>query len=337
MKKQTIGVLLLMIFFASSIAFVEPVAATPGVGGAPPDVYTLGNDLETRAVQYGSDTYYYGVYTTTGLSYDLFLDGPNVNTLHLNLFNKDYVKSNDLTVQKIVAWRPIFLIESESWYSHTLEYASSVSTKTTTEFTTEIDIGDGSDGVTLEEGGTQTTSSTSAYGWSVTASGGDTKVVYVRMVFLRVTGSITYNKYLGFFIWSQVTYDYDVTVLENVDMSNIVTVTNPSSDLPMTDTELFEVEGTTLVKHYGLGDAWYSYSEVSEISDYFALSLNYAGATFSGSVEITSSTSTSVKHHFVGDFPSSYEYFYYIVDNYFSLNIVSIYDGGGGGGGPVIM
>ncbi len=332
--KQSILILIMMIFITSSIISFKPVAATPGVGGTPPDVTELDYNLDTRAVQYGSDTYYYGVYLET--EYNFFLDGPNVNTLNLNLFNKEYIESEDLTVQKIVAWRPIFLIESEPWYSHTFDYAESASEKTSITFTTGISIGDDSFGISLEDGSTTTTISDSSNGWSETASNGDTKVVYVRMEFLRVTGSVTYNKYLGWFRWKTVTHNYDITILEDINMGNIDVVTNPSTDLPKTNSQYFEPRVNSYEKHYYLDNAWYSNSEVSEISDYFKFSINFCGATFSCSVDVTSSTSQEIKHNFVGNFPSSYNYFYYMVDNYFSLNIVSIYSSGGGGGGGFV-
>jgi len=319
--------LLIPLTMSSSVQAIDH----PGCCGQPEEVTTIDLDVTNKKILYGSDTYYVGLTTDTPVGPDLFLDGPSENTMLNNLFNKPYVDSYDLTAQKIRTYEPMFAVESDSWYSHTLDYAESQTDSIKWEWSLSLKLGTSSASVKLSQGGTTYKETGSSAGWSVTASGGDTKIVFVEVLLLHISGSVTYNHYLGWFRWTKTTVNYDVTVVHSVNMGNRYVATNPTSGFPIPDPHYWD-DNTDGIPDVipTMGNFWVDYTEASSVSDWYGFEIGILGASISGRWTFTSSSSTYVKHSFTGTVPSSYDGFSILQTNFFNLNIVPVAGGSGG-------
>lgn len=322
-----------MMIVMLSPTLVSPVAAAvpPGVGDVPATVESpTGWTYQPYYTTYEWSVTYYGVKTVTSFDKETLLTGPVVSGLLI--LGKPYIKSASLTLQRITSYRPVFLVGSTSWYSHSLEMSASSSEQFKCEFTAGINVKAGT--CSILGGGSTTTTTTSSFGWTVTASGGDTKVVYLRMIFLRVFGTVTYNKAFG----QTETRQYSVTVLEEVSFDNYYTVIRSVPtyyEIPVASIDYYDspTDGDAYAdKYYDIGTKWYSYTQATETSAFFGVDLKLGSEkiAFTGSAKFTwtNSASLTLKHSFTGTVPDDVLYYYLRQDNFFNVNIDPIYDGG---------
>ncbi|MFW9931378.1 MAG: hypothetical protein ACFFDR_01875, partial [Candidatus Thorarchaeota archaeon] len=189
-------------------------------------------------------------------------------------------------------------------------------------------------------GYSKTTSTTTTMGWSITAQYGETKIVYIRMIFLRVFGSVTYNLAYG----GTETRTYDAAILVFADFNNycIRLKSGAYTELPVGDNTYYDnpSDGDTLPDvFYSMGSKLYSYSDAQSTSTSLGIELEVGPKVFAftGESKFTWSTSTtvSIKHTFVGNVPSYIAYYFIYQNNFFNVNIDAIPkpSGGGGGGG----
>ncbi len=246
--------------------------------------------------------------------------------------NHQYIKTASLTIQRIESYRPVFMIKITYWYTHKLE----ISTSNTVSLKVETEISVKSGSCEIYGGYSVTTCSSTAAGWSETATNGQTKVVYVRMVFLRVYGTVTYNLYP----WGTETREYDATILESVDYMNRITKVLDATynEIPVSSPIYYDNpnDGNTEPdKFYYMGDMYFSYSSATTQSSFIGIKLKTENDIISivGSAKFTWTTSTSVtiRHTFQGPVPDNLNYFYISIDNFFSVNIMPYYTTGGGG------
>lgn len=338
------GILFTMCF-AMVLITPSPVAATdpPGVGNTPVDVTTLSSwDYGIHKI-YEDYTYfrmysYYGIFTETSFQHEVFLGGPTFTSLKST---HPYVKSQSLTVQRILCYVPMFSLESENWYSHTLEIDSSFQETLEFELSAGIDIDDGT--CKIWGGGSIATTTTSGFGWSVTAENGQTRIIYVRSIFLRVFGSVTYD--LG--SKGTETHTYDVTILQECDLNNIVVrdLSSTYNKLPVGEKTYYDSanDGDSQPDlYYGMGNKWVSYEEASSVSLFVGLEFKIGDEDFAffGEAKFTWTNSQfiSIKHIFDEKIEDAFSYYYIYQNNFFNVNIEPFYTGSGGGSGtgPVL-
>ena len=327
-----LAITLSLCFVSTPVAAVDP----PGVGSTPSLVTTPSNwGYKTDYIITPYLTLYTGVVTTTSLNYEIKLSGPLVP--HSSIPRLSYVKSASLTLQRIESYEPVFIVKSLSWYTHKLELTSSSSQQFKFEVKTGISVADG--GCSIEGGYSVTTATSMSSGWSVTAQSGQTKVVYLRMIFLRVFGSVTYN----INPWTTQTIEYDSTILELVDFNNNVvrTLSTTYPETPVSSSKYYDnpYDGDSSPdKFYYLGTKYFLYSESMTQTTFFGVSFETPDdvpIVLSGTAkfETEQSTSTTLKHTFTGTFPRNVAYYYLKLDNFFNVNLKPVYQSSGGGGG----
>lgn len=305
----------------------------PGVGSTPATIttpyswyVTTHTQPYTPAPSNGEMTIhipvYDGVNTVTSLDSEILLSGPLVSSALIPF--KPYVKSSSLTIQKIESYEPIFLVKSTSWYKHTIALESTCSNSFSYEVKAGIDIKDGACSVYGE--GSQSTTTTTTMGWEHTAENGAVDIIYIRMIFLRVFGSVTYNKGFG----KTETRTYDATILALADINNycIRPYGSTYNDVPPGATKYYDHPSdgdSTADKFYSLSTRTYSYSDATTTTTSFGIELDLGNDDFSftGSAKFTwtTSTSVSIKHTFVGSVPSSVSYYYICQNNFFNVNL----------------
>jgi hypothetical protein len=325
--------------------YIIAASAAPGVMGNPPKQNTISWKYKVkRPWSYTSSPYGdgYGAWTATcigvviktDLPNDVFLDGPDLP----HVWKSHYIKEIDLEVREIISYEPLIYIKSESWYDHKIEIESLKSTKTKLEL--GLSLGNVADswGASVSGGGSIATVKTKIVKWSITASGGQYRVVYVKMIFLHIKGTIKYHN-------NQIC-KYDVLIVEEIQFDNIEVIDN-GYEFPHFETKLFDGPDTNSNpdKYYNLGDVYtWTHSKETSTSSYVGIDVKLGGSKgffLKGSGKITYSKTNKfiVRHVFINKgIPSDLCYFYFAYNNFYSLNIIPVIDstgdsGGGGGGG----
>ncbi|MEJ2252381.1 MAG: hypothetical protein P8Y97_22310 [Candidatus Lokiarchaeota archaeon] len=345
--------LVLLMVLSLNLIFVIPKAKAsdqyqPGFCGNPPDITSEDNvngwgyaaDQETSYAPYSLPVPYIdGIHTVTPFNYEINMPGP-MGAYMSNI--NDYIKSNNLHIESITSYRPVFYITSTSWYGHKLEFESSTSNSYTAEFNLGISSPDGS--CSIYGGHSQTTSTTVGGGWSVRADNGKWRVIYAQMKFLHVYGNVTF--------FDNSVRTYDAVIMESVDFLNIMIAKselgNPK-ELPMYNTVLIKGSDGT-AEQWGQtppADLHFDYNTVKSQTNYFGVRLKYNNNEYfgmNGGAKFTwgSSSSVTIRHTFNGtssNLPSQYDYYNMAMNNFFNLNIKPHYAktyGGGGSGCPYL-
>lgn len=343
-KKYKKGIILLnivVIVFTGLLLSSVNVKATrtyaPGVCGTPPSVDPWGPNNN-----YGFEPHFSGwwpfwwctdgIYTDTSYGYEIFLPGP-VHAYSIDPLSI-YVKENNIIIDQVIAWQPVFYIESKSWYSHELKVESSSSNEIKAEFTAGISSLSGGCSIYGGYSTTKTTKLTS--GWTETVDSGHWKVIYLRMVFLRVHGTAKF--------WNNEVRTYDALIVEDVDFSNKFVTSDALGDtkeLPEFTLKYYDSDGDGVADEFPhLGTSYWDYSQVKSTTAYFGIKLSLSNKyfTINGGAKFTwtSSSGIKIKHTFQGTLPSGKNYRIKI-NNYFTLNLEVFSTGGGGGGGCPIL
>jgi len=343
LSKRKKACLILGITVIMGLMFVFPVVAEenypPGVCGEPAEVDPWGPNNDW-GFSY-ADSYFMvglllyrattGLITSTSFNYEIRMDGPTMYSFGF-LPRPTYVKENNLVIERVIAYKPVLYIESHDWYEHEVTFTSTSSNQ----FKMELSLGIADPyGICSIEGGYSTTiTKTSISSWTESISGNHWKVVYVRMAFLRVHGTVKY--------FNNEVRSYDAMILESADWSNIYVTSDiwgDNKELPLINIDYYDSPNdgdTNPDKFYYLGDQSKTYSEVKETSVYFGINLKVSTKyfTLSGSAKFTwtSSSGLSIKHKFTGPgpLPSTVDYYYLMMYNFFTLNIKPVREGGGG-------
>lgn len=340
---------LIMLICLSSISqLIIAASAAPGVMGNPPEKNTLSWKYKVRRPwsytpsPYGDD---YGAWTTTcigvviktDLPKDAFLDGPDIS----NIFKSFYIKEINLKVEEIISYEPLISLKSESWYDHTIEIESLKSTKIKLELGLSVGKKASSWGASVSGGASKSTVKTEIQSWSITASGGEHRVIYLKFIFLHIKGTIKY--------YNNEVRNYDILIAEEVETYNIVVI-DDGYEFPHFETKLFDGPDTDSIadKFYYLPDSFeWTHSEETTCSNYVGIDVKLGGGEgffLGGSGKITHSKTNKfiVRHIFANKgMPSNIRYFYLAFNNFYSLNLVPVIgstgdgDNNGGGGGSI--
>jgi hypothetical protein len=345
LSKRTTIFLVLSVTLILGVVFIFPVAAEknypPGVCGEPAEVDPWGpnNDwgfsyADSYLIYPFLGIYYRfttGLITNTAFNYEIRLTGPTMLSSAL-LPRPTYVKENNLVIERVLAYKPVLYIESRDWYEHAVTFTATESNKFKMEFS--LGIADPYGICSIEGGYSTTITKTSINSWTESISGNHWKVVYVKMVFLRVHGTVKY--------FNDEVRTYDAMILESADWSNIYVTSDmwgDNKELPLINIDYYDSPNdgdTNPDKFYYLGQESWTYSEVRETSVYFGISIKVATKyfTLSGSAKFTWTTTSglSIKHEFTGpgQLPSTVDYYYLIMYGFFTLNILPVKEGGGG-------
>ena len=193
-----------------------------------------------------------------------------------------------------------------------------------------------SGGCSIYGGHSQTTVSKETIGWSEPVDSGHWKVIYLRMVFLRVHGTAKF--------FNNEIRNYDAVILVDVDFGNRFPTSDELGDtikeLPLSILKYYDSDGDGQAdKFYSLGSTYFDYSLTKTTTNYFGIDLSLSNKyfSFSGSAKFTYTVSseTKVRHTFEGTLPDG-KYFYVKINNYFTLNLEIHSTGGGGGGCPIL-
>jgi len=342
-KRYKRGIILLSLFvivFTGLLLSSVNVKATrtyaPGVCGTPPTVDPWGpnNDWEFKPHLSAALPFWWctdGIYTDTLYGYEIFLPGP-IHAYHFDPLWV-YVKENNIIIDQVIAWVPVFYIESKSWYSHELKVESSSSNEFKAEF--KAGISSLSGGCSIYGGHSRTTSNKYTSGWTETVDSGHWKVIYLRTVYLRVHGTAKF--------WNNEIRTYDAVILEDVDFGNRFVTSDTLGDtkeLPEFTLEYYDSDGDGQAdKFYYLGTTYFEYSQVKSTTNYVELKLGVSNKYFNlhGEAKFTetSSSGITIRHSFQGTLPSG-KYFNLKMNNYFTLNLEVHSTGGGGGGCPIL-
>ena len=354
-KKSTKISLLLTISLLIGVVLLVPQAVAktypPGVCGTPVerDPWGPNNDWTTtpdliHCIDYYSGMYlgYWatGVITVSSFNYEIKLDGPDkfYSWLDILLGNTEYIKQNNLVVEKVTSYVPVIYIESKTWYSHQVSITTSTSNSLKMEFSLGLGVAKGGSSCSIEGGYSTTTVTTTMSSWTESVDGGHWKIVYVKMVFLRVYGTVKY--------FNDEIREYDALIHESSDWSNIYVTSDLWSDtkeLPIISSKYYDSpnDGDTAAdKFYYLGTQEWQYSDFKTTSAYFGakVKIGYSIFSLTGGAKFTwtSTSGMTIKHKFVGpgQLPSTVSYYYLKVDNFFSLNVYPV---SGGGGCPILF
>jgi hypothetical protein len=140
-----------------------------------------------------------------------------------------------LKYREIITFVPMFLIETEEWYSHEFEFTTT--TIKSTEISTEIGIGirKGQDKVTFAAGTSTLIIDEFVSGWSETVPAGETWVIYVKMRFLWVYGTLKFLIHIPTLTPQEYEdlVEWDCIFLQNVFWDNVYPVKYNSRDIPL--------------------------------------------------------------------------------------------------------
>lgn len=325
---------------ATPAPFVNPTLADdshPGIGDTPPDITEPDG---WRVVPDWRPSGYYGIVTETTAPYELQMEGPVYDWIVYGGEHTYIESAEDLAIEKIEAYRPVFVVESDSWYSHTLDMAYESSVEYSIEINSELSVLEGA--VSISGGYTHSSTSIEGTDWDITATGGETKVVYLAMTFMHVIGSVDYA--IPIFEnpespnptrWEIETWDYDAVLLYSVEIGNKVTMEYAAGypgfiEKPAIHYSKYDYNRDGYPSTYEeMGSFSVSYEEVESYSNSFGISLDlsYEGVTLSSSVTFTTSSSLGIqaKHSFEGTVPAEVDYFFRNVGAFFNLNIDPVY------------
>ncbi|MEJ2252259.1 MAG: hypothetical protein P8Y97_21675, partial [Candidatus Lokiarchaeota archaeon] len=338
--------LVLLMVLSLNLVFVIPKVkasepeAYPGVCGTPPIIYNRtgktnwGYAVTSHSIVVPPSTTTLtantGIHTVTPFDYEINMPGPEddtANTLSVN----SYVKSNNLVMDEIMAYRPVFFLDAASWYDHKLTLQASSSSSFTAEFNLGISTLQGS--CSIYGGISQTTSTTVGGGWTEQTHNGNWCDVYVMMTFLRIHGSLTF--------FDGSVRNYDAVIMEYVDFINHV-VTRPElgyyREYPLSSgTTLYDPNGDGTPEPFYHPNFNVFYNNVKSSTSYFGVDLDYNNIYFgmSGGAKFTwgSSSSITLQHTFTGtSMPSKYDHFNLAINNYFDVNIDPVLKSSSGGG-----
>ncbi|MEJ2251306.1 MAG: hypothetical protein P8Y70_19490, partial [Candidatus Lokiarchaeota archaeon] len=306
----------------------------PGFAGNPPDIQNEDNvNGWDYAVNHFAYNYFYwgsaGLHTVTPLNYEINIPGPTL--LYLKADLNLYVINNNLHIEKITSFRPVFYLDSASWYGHKLDLKSSASTSFKAEFNLGISSLEGD--CSIYGGYSRTTSTTFGFSWSVRADNGKWRVIYAYMTFLHVYGNVTF--------FNGEVRNYDAVINEGVSLINHPVAKSEDGDLkelPMyTSTSYVDKDGDGPDPFPDPPNFCIDYSWAKSETGYFGVKLAYSGEYFglSGGAKFTfsSSSETTITHCFNSSWsniPSKYDYYNVAINNFFNVNLKPHNPPGGG-------
>ncbi|MGQ4875624.1 MAG: hypothetical protein ACP6IY_16270 [Promethearchaeia archaeon] len=343
------GAFFILIILITQNSYVLANTTAPGVEGNPPKRSNINWEYKVKRPwfykpsPYGDDFGSWiptciGVVIKTDFEYDAFLDGPDIPWVS----KKNYIKEMNLEVEEVISYEPLIYLESESWYDHKITIQTLTSEEVKLQFDLKMGIKSKSAAASIDGGHSVSTITTSIISWSVTASGGEKKVVYIRMIFLHVKGTIKY--------YNNEVRSYDILIAEAIEFINIVVINN-GNEKPVFDIKYYDGKDSNSNpdEFYGLGDKliWIN-SEQKTISNYVGLKLNLGEKTgffLEGKGKITYSTTNKfvVQHEFINKGMPDNIHFYLAFYNFYSVNLVPFIfvdpneGGGGGGGSPPLL
>lgn len=300
------------------------------------EIYDCGYSIRETPGDLGE---YLGLVTITSQQHELFLDGPDMYTVYVN---NGYVLSEDLQYQAIEMYRPFIVLESEPWYKHTLDLTEHDSVTASITYTMTLGIKLYGNVVEYEVGETTISTTESFSGWKETVENGNTKVIYFWCTFLRVFGSVTYNKGYG----NSEIHDYDVFSLQSIDFNNLYSVEYDYGEVPLELPECMEEEfrdsnqNNEADPFYSLPSdgLYFGWSESKTYTKEYTLSGKlygqvgsewYNGIYLQASIKsVTSTTNTlTIKHTYTPDpdVPNPrgtyYDLFHFVFQNAYTMNI----------------
>jgi hypothetical protein len=314
--------LCLLLTFSSTIFLLPPIKAEegnypPGVCGTPPLIEPVSYTLKGLSTCWFYFCTYSGVWLDTAYDYDFELDGPLLGRYY---WDPPYVSENNLQLEEITKYVPIILLTREDWYSHEFSLTKTDTSSLTFDVSMNIGIGDGA--CSIYGGATQTQISTTVNQFEYTLETGSWKIIYVKMVFLHVFGSLKFC--------NGEVRTYDAMLLQNVDWLCRYVTSEENGDqkeLPEINPVYYDSPNdgdTDPEKIYSMGTQNIEYSDYKSVSQYIGIKLegeykDYISLGGEAKFTYSSSSEVNVAHKFYGPDQINPP-IYWRWDNFFSVN-----------------